>query len=58
MAEQKLDYMHLNPLQSHWNLCQEPSDYLYSSSSFYGTAQSKFRLLPITMAGSDRYNGL
>ena len=42
MAEQKLNYMHLNPLQSHWNLCQEPSDYLYSSSSFYESAQSKF----------------
>ncbi|MDT3405134.1 transposase [Mucilaginibacter terrae] len=33
--EQKLDYIHLNPLQAHWNLVTDPTDYLYSSASFY-----------------------
>ena len=33
--EQKLEYMHLNPLQQHWNLASRPEDYLYSSARFY-----------------------
>lgn len=35
MLEQKLNYIHLNPLQSHWNLADDPNDYIYSSCSFY-----------------------
>lgn len=35
MLEQKLNYIHLNPLQKHWNLVSDPNDYLYSSCSFY-----------------------
>ena len=35
VLEQKLNYIHLNPLQSHWNLVNDPNDYLYSSCSFY-----------------------
>lgn len=35
MLEQKLDYIHLNPLQQHWNLVTDPNDYFFSSCSFY-----------------------
>jgi len=35
ILEQKLDYIHLNPLQKHWNLVSDPNDYLYSSCAFY-----------------------
>jgi putative transposase len=26
MAGEKLDYMHHNPLQPHWQLCKEPAE--------------------------------
>jgi putative transposase len=35
MAIQKLEYMHLNPLQPHWLLCNDPAKYRFSSSQFY-----------------------
>lgn len=35
MLEQKLNYLHLNPLQSHWGLATDPNDYIYSSCAFY-----------------------
>ena len=35
MAAQKLDYMHLNPMQSHWLLCNNPANYRFSSAIFY-----------------------
>ena len=31
----KLNYIHLNPLQQHWNLVTDPNDYVFSSCSFY-----------------------
>jgi hypothetical protein len=31
----KLDYMHANPLQDKWALCENPEDYAYSSASHY-----------------------
>lgn len=42
MLEQKLMYLHLNPLQPHWNLAQDPNDYFYSSCSFYERSDTKF----------------
>jgi len=33
--EQKLHYIHLNPLQNKWRLAHQPEDYLYSSARFY-----------------------
>ena len=33
--EEKLDYMHSNPLQAHWGLSQSPEEYPYSSASYY-----------------------
>ena len=39
--EQKLTYIHLNPLQPHWNLTKSPEEYYYSSAEFYETGISK-----------------
>jgi REP element-mobilizing transposase RayT len=35
MLEQKLGYLHNNPLQDHWNLATSPEQYRYSSALFY-----------------------
>ncbi|MBD1367563.1 transposase [Mucilaginibacter sp. ZT4R22] len=45
VLEQKLDYMHLNPLQEHWNLVTDPNDYYFSSCSFYELEDKKFSWL-------------
>ena len=45
ILEQKLDYIHHNPLQSHWNLATDPNDYLYSSCSFYEREDIRFSWL-------------
>jgi putative transposase len=31
----KLNYIHLNPMQQHWNLVSKPEDYRFSSARFY-----------------------
>ena len=33
--EQKLDYIHLNPVQRKWQLANQPEDYLFSSAKYY-----------------------
>ena len=33
--EQKMDYIHLNPLQEKWQLVEKPEDYKYSSAGYY-----------------------
>ncbi len=43
--EQKLDYIHNNPLQYKWKLAQYPEDYRYSSARFYETGIDEFGLL-------------
>jgi putative transposase len=43
--EQKLDYTHLNPLQSHWNLASDPTEYKWSSAKFYETGIDDFGIL-------------
>lgn len=35
LLEIKLNYIHNNPIQIHWNLAKQPSEYLYSSAMFY-----------------------
>jgi putative transposase len=35
VLEIKLNYIHLNPLQQHWNLVNKPEDWRYSSAAFY-----------------------
>ncbi len=45
ICEQKIDYIHLNPLQEHWNLAQNPEDYFWSSAKFYESGQDDFGFL-------------
>lgn len=45
ILEQKLNYIHLNPLQEHWQLVDDPNKYAYSSSSFYELNDGKFEWL-------------
>jgi hypothetical protein len=45
MAAQKLDYIHFNPSQSHWNLCNKPDDYRFSSAAFYVKGIDEFNLV-------------
>lgn len=35
LLEQKLDYIHSNPLQAKWELVTDATDYNYSSASYY-----------------------
>lgn len=44
-VEQKLEYIHLNPLQSHWNLSDRPEDYQWSSAEFYEKGVDRFGFL-------------
>jgi putative transposase len=43
--EQKLDYIHDNPLQDKWQLAEFPENYRYSSANFYITGHDEFGLL-------------
>jgi len=43
--EQKIDYIHHNPLQEKWRLCEKPEDYGYSSARFYETGIDNFGFL-------------
>jgi putative transposase len=39
--EQKLNYIHQNPLQEKWQLVKYPEDYPYSSAKFYDTGEQR-----------------
>ncbi|MNK24600.1 Transposase IS200 like protein [compost metagenome] len=43
--KQKLDYIHNNPLQVHWNLSDFPENYYWSSASFYESGESPFEFI-------------
>ena len=43
--DQKLDYIHNNPLQEKWRLAKHPEDYRYSSAGFYYKGCDEFGLL-------------
>ncbi len=43
--EQKLNYIHNNPLQKQWHLANTPAEYKYSSAKFYETGEDEFGLL-------------
>jgi hypothetical protein len=43
--EQKLDYIHLNPLQEKWSLVKFSEDYRWSSAKFYDSGEDEFDLL-------------
>lgn len=43
--EQKLEYIHDNPVQPKWKLVEKASDYRYSSASFYNEGLDEFNIL-------------
>ena len=45
MVMQKLEYIHFNPLQEHWNLSNDPVLYRFSSACFYETGEDEFGFL-------------
>ena len=45
ILEQKLNYIHNNPLQAHWMLAEKPEDYYFSSARFYFTGCDDFGFL-------------
>lgn len=45
MTEQKLQYIHLNPVQEKWRLAETPEVYYYSSSRFYLENKDDFGFL-------------
>lgn len=45
MLEQKLEYIHLNPLQEKWQLSDYLQNYLWSSARFYEEGKDTFDLL-------------
>ncbi|MDW8211886.1 MAG: transposase [Cytophagales bacterium] len=45
VLEQKLTYIHNNPLQEKWQLADDPSSYRYSSAAFYETGNDIFNVL-------------
>ncbi|GAB2768668.1 hypothetical protein GCM10027275_09120 [Rhabdobacter roseus] len=44
-VEQKIEYMHNNPLQERWNLADRPENYYWSSAGFYETGTDAFGIL-------------
>lgn len=45
---QKLNYIHSNPINEKWRLSDAPSEYFYSSASFYETEIDTFKMLSHT----------
>jgi REP element-mobilizing transposase RayT len=45
MIEQKIIYLHNNPLQEKWNLANEAKDYYFSSAKFYEEEKTEFSFL-------------
>jgi|SRR6478735_387303 len=45
MMIQKLDYIHHNPVQPQWNLCNSWDEYRYSSARFYEHGIDEFGIL-------------
>ena len=43
--DQKLEYIHDNPIQPKWRLAEFPEDYRYSSARFYLTGHDEFGLI-------------
>ena len=42
VIEQKLDYIHHNPVQGKWNLCEDFVNYKYSSAAYYELGRDDF----------------
>lgn len=49
-VEQKINYIHNNPLHERWNPASEPRSYGWSSAEFYESGNDKYGI-------STNYNG-
>jgi len=45
VVEQKINYIHGNPIKPKWNLADEPHNYKYSSAGFYYTGKDEYGFL-------------
>jgi len=45
VMQQKLNYIHLNPLASHWQLANDPCEYYWSSAKYYERNEKTFNFL-------------
>jgi len=45
VMQQKLNYIHLNPLAPHWQLANDPTDYCWSSAKYYERNEKTFNFL-------------
>ncbi|MCY7362353.1 MAG: hypothetical protein LH629_09865 [Ignavibacteria bacterium] len=45
MIEQKINYIHFNPVHPKWKLAEEPQQYKYSSAKFYYEDKDDFGFL-------------
>ncbi len=55
IAQQKLNYIHFNPVSGKWQLSKNDLDYYYSSAKFYETGIDEFGFLKnifATLSGS------
>ncbi len=43
--EQKLNYIHMNPLQERWSLVKKPADYKWSSAAYYECGFDEFGIV-------------
>lgn len=44
-VEQKINYIHNNPLHERWNLASYPENYRWSSAEFYRSGSDEFKIL-------------
>jgi hypothetical protein len=54
--EQKLNYIHFNPCQPHWNTTDRPKNYNYSSAGFYESGVKNFVFLKHFLTIPDNIN--
>lgn len=45
MAMKILNYIHFNPLKGIWQLVKDPSEYTYSTASYYELGQTRFSFI-------------
>lgn len=45
ILNQKIEYIHQNPLQEHWNLASYPEEYPWSSAAFYELNEPNYSFL-------------
>jgi len=56
---QKLDYIHRNPISGKWNLCSNITDYYHSSAAFYELSSVHNEVdIVLIIVNTDEHRGL